>query len=296
MSKGIEYLISKSKHLIKPLISKSVEVGLYSTTKDPYFSAITAELSDAILHKLFGNLSGDFADRSLSNQEVEKIGATLAFAVMEIKENFGNKKSLREDNFFNLDEFKRSPYDEIGEGVYIKVKDEFELKKLKYYGNFLANIAFSEEVSKEEANKLLLLIDSLTYRQLKLLALVTSSGLYSPGIESKEIYEIIKSIGAEFMDLQIPEMWKLPDIDFTQGGMGGYSTISIYQDLLDLMRLGLIMQQTNGNIEIILDITNINPSRLKIIGLGAQLYNFMNLKQMTDEELEETLKQLQKLS
>ncbi|MBC1741832.1 hypothetical protein HCA06_01910 [Listeria welshimeri] len=296
MGKGIKYFISKSKPVITPVISKTIEVGVNATTNDPFFSALIAGCSEPVLNKLFGNISCDFVDRSLSNQEEEKIGAVLAFAVMEIKENFGNKKSLREDGFFDLDEFKRSPYDEIGEGVYIKVKDEFELKKLKYYGNFLANIAFSEEVSKEEANKLLLLIDSLTYRQLKLLTLVTSSGLYSPGIESKEIYEIIKSIGAEFMDLQIPEMWKLPDIDFTQGGMGGYSTISIYQDLLDLMRLGLIMQQTNGNIEIILDITNINPSRLEIIGLGAQLYNFMNLKQMTDEELEETLKQLQKLS
>ncbi|MBC1537235.1 hypothetical protein HCJ52_14050 [Listeria sp. FSL L7-1485] len=291
MNSGIEYLLSKSKPLIQPLIMKMVELSTFSATSDPFFSVLTAELSDVTLNKLFGNLSEDFVSRSLSNQEVEKVGAALAFAVMEIKENFGKRKTLREDGFFDLDEFERSPYDEIGEGVYIKTKDEFELKKVKFYGNFLANIAFDEEVSKEEANKLLSLIDSLTYRQIKLLALVTSN--YSTlGIESHKIYELITNIGENVMGIEIPKMRSLPNKDFKQGGMGGYSTISIYQDLMDLMRLGLIVQRTEGEIEIILDITHINPSCLAPVGLGAQLYNFMNLNQMTDEELEETLKQL----
>lgn len=297
MNKGIKYFLSKSKRVITPVISKTIEVGVNATTNDPFFSALIAGYTESELNRLFGNVSGDFVDRSLSNQEEEKIGVALAFAVMEIKENFGNKKSLREDGFFDPDEFKRSPYDEIGEGVYIKTKDEFELKKLKYYGNFLANIAFSEEVSKEEANKLLSLIDSLTYRQIKLLALVTCSGVNSIlGIKSQAMNEVISSLGTKFYNIEIPKKWDLPDVDFRQGGMGGYSTISIYQDILDLMRLGLIVQRLNGNIEIILDITNINPSRLEAIGLGAQLFNFMNLRQINDEELEETLEQLKSLS
>ncbi|MCU85197.1 hypothetical protein DUF32_14880 [Listeria monocytogenes] len=297
MNKGIKYFLLKSKRVIIPIIPKLIEVGVNAATNDLFLSALIAGNTESGLNKLYGNISGDFVNRSLSNQEEERIGVALAFAVMEIKENFGNKKSLREDGFFDPDEFKRSPYDEIGEGVYKKAKDEFELKKLKYYGNFLANIAFSEEVSKEEANKLLSLIDSLTYRQIKLLALVTCSGANSIlGIKSQEMNERISSVGTKFYGIGIPKKWDLPDVDFRQGGMRGYSTISIYQDILDLMRLGLIVQRINGNIEIILDITNINPSRLEAIGLGAQLFNFMNLRQINDKELEETLEQLKNLS
>lgn len=88
---------------------KRVELSTFPATNDPFLSALTAELSDVTLNKLFGNLNEDFASRSLSNQEVEKIDAALAFAVMEIKENFGKRKTLREDGFFELDEFERSP-------------------------------------------------------------------------------------------------------------------------------------------------------------------------------------------
>ncbi|MBC1473281.1 hypothetical protein HB852_01440 [Listeria grandensis] len=179
--------------------------------------------------------------------------------------------------------------------MYIKVQQEYEIKKLKYYGNFLANIAFSEEISKEEANKLITLINVLTYRQIKLIALLSGQVIYTNSHITPELLEVMHKFGSDHMGfpkMKFPKKWDLPNRDFSAQGMSGYSTISIYQDLMDLMKLGLVAQYRDDNIEIILDITLINPHSLAMIGLGAQLYNLMKLEQIPENELEEMLDQL----
>ncbi|MBC1403141.1 hypothetical protein HB904_17125 [Listeria booriae] len=294
MNEGIKYFLSKGKNILKPVVEKSVEFGVLKATGDPFVASVIGGVASSEIGSLFGKLSEDFKDRALSYQETEKIGAALAFAVMEIQENFGNGKNLRKDGFFDEDEFKRSPYDEIGEGVYIKAKEEYEIKKLKYYGNFFANIAFSEEISKEEANKLITLINVLTYRQIKLIALLSGQVIYKNLQINDEALEIMREFGSIISPkMKIPRKWDLPDRNFSaQGGMSGYSTISIYQDLMDLMRLGLVAQYKDNSIEIILDIVLINPRSLAMVGLGAQLYNLMKLDQIPENELEEILAQL----
>lgn len=295
MKNSIISLIKMSEPLVKPLVGKGVEISTTAALGDPFVGAIIGGIASEKLDTLYGSISTEFEKRNLTTRESQKVGATLSFAVLEIKENFGKQKSLREDYFFDLDEFQESPYEEIAEAVYLKVQKEFEKKKIKYYGNYLANIAFDETVSKEEANKLVNLIESLTYRQIKLIALFSGQTIFAR--MDRDMYEEAKKIGMEvgIIDQSIfPKFWDLPERDFRQQGtMHGYHTISLYQDLLDLMQLGLLVQYTpESEREIIIDIMQLNPKKIAINGMGAQLYNLMKLEQIPEEEIKDLCEQL----
>ncbi|MBC1473282.1 hypothetical protein HB852_01445 [Listeria grandensis] len=99
MNEGIKYFLSKGRNILKPVIEKSTEFGILKATGDPFFASVAGGVASFEIDSLFGKLSEDFKERALSYRETEKIGVALAFAVMEIKENFGTGQHLRKDVF-----------------------------------------------------------------------------------------------------------------------------------------------------------------------------------------------------
>ena len=123
------------------------------------------------VEKVFSKLGSEIKNRVLSKRENNKIGATATYALEKIDENIKSGKKLRDDGFFENDDTNRSTADEIVEGIMFSAQREHEEKKLKYYGNLVANIAFDKTISREQANQLINISKRLTYRQIKLINL-----------------------------------------------------------------------------------------------------------------------------
>jgi hypothetical protein len=83
----------------------------------------------------------------------------------------GSGKTLRQDCFFSNKINERSAAEEIFEGVLFAAEREYEEKKVKFEGNFFANIVFYPSIDRASANFLLRLAQRLSYRQLCLMAL-----------------------------------------------------------------------------------------------------------------------------
>ncbi|GBE90642.1 hypothetical protein [Nostoc cycadae] len=139
-------------------------------TAGPVGGALAGALG-VVISKGLGKLLSDFADRSLSKKEKDRIGTTVYFALEKIEIYLNCGRVPRSDGFFEANDHKRPYSEEILEGVLLKSRDEHEEKKLKILGNIFANIAFSE-ISLTESNYILKITDILTYSQICILALI----------------------------------------------------------------------------------------------------------------------------
>ncbi len=211
------------------------------------------------VEKVFSKLGSEIKNRVLSKRESNKIGATATYALEKIEENIKNGKKLRDDGFFNDDDTNRSTADEIVEGIMFSAQREHEEKKLKYYGNLIANIAFDKTISREQSNQLINIAKRLTYRQIKLINLFAINQQLPIKILKKDSY--------------------------VNNGVSGYILISVLQDTLELYNIGLV----GGNGSVILEMPYIVPADIRVQGMGAILYNLMELSTMPYTELQDLI-------
>jgi hypothetical protein len=78
---------------------------------------------------------------------------------------------LRQDNFFQETANDRATADEVVEGIVLAAQREYEERKLQFYGNLIANIAFHSEVNRTQANLFIRQAERMSYRQLCLWSL-----------------------------------------------------------------------------------------------------------------------------
>ena len=76
--------------------------------------------------------------------------------------------------------------------------------------------------------------------------------------------------------------------DYSKNGISGYNLISVWQDTLELYHIGIV----GGNGKVILEMGYINPSEIRVQGMGALLYNLMELSTMPYTELDELINTL----
>jgi hypothetical protein len=110
--------------------------------------------------------------RFLSPREKKRTGTVIIHAANRIQSNRQNGHTLREDGFFSSTTTERSAAEEIAEGVILAAQKEYEEKKLAYFGNLLANIAFSSGVSRAHGDELIKIARNISYRQLCFLSIV----------------------------------------------------------------------------------------------------------------------------
>lgn len=128
-----------------------------------------------IIYESFKMISSDVLRRQISKREEQKIGAGYIFALQRIEKNLQEGKTTRNDGFINDDNILTDS-NIILEGVTVKLQKEWELKKLQYYGNFLGNISFRKDIDFNYASVLLRLIESLSYRELCIIAVFHKKG------------------------------------------------------------------------------------------------------------------------
>lgn len=216
------------------------------------------------IDKLYENFINDIYENIYTSKERKKILITIYYSLEMIKENIDNNNFIREKDFFEENLNNQSLAEEIMGGILISSKNEHEESKLKYYGYLLGNIMFKNDLDIDECNRLIKLSRQLTYCQIKLI----------------NMYVISQTIKIPILQRE----------DYTKLGIRDYKLLGILQDTLDMIQKSIL----NGSGKLVLDLVQINPSKIKVQGVGTLLYNCMSLNKMPYDELEDMLDLLSK--
>ncbi|HEY3231465.1 MAG TPA: hypothetical protein VGJ87_19710 [Roseiflexaceae bacterium] len=141
--------------------------------------AVAGGAAGPIVTHTFRKLAAELKQRVLGRGEEIRLGATLAFAAAKISENIANGQQVRQDDFFLERSGDRSAAEEIAEGVLLIAQREYQERKLKFYGNLLANIAFRTDIDRDLANALIIQAERMSYRQMCILPLIVRSNEFS---------------------------------------------------------------------------------------------------------------------
>lgn len=150
-------------------MDKSTGELISSTSSSILALAVTSgnPIGNAIAQPCFKSVIDEFIIKPLTDKEQTRIGVVYAGAIEIINKKLKEGQSLRNDGFFNDNEKNAAV---ILEGTLLKVRDEFEKRKLKFHQNFLANMCFDPTLTYDKLNYMLKTLEKLTYRQLQILA------------------------------------------------------------------------------------------------------------------------------
>lgn len=210
--------------------------------------ALIGAASGPILTKLFTKVGTEIKKRYLGNREESRIGFTYASGYHKLKTRLENGDELRDDNFFELNETNRSPAEEILEGVLRSAQTEHQEKKLKYYGNLIANLSFDSSVNEAKANLFLKTAHNLTYKQLCILQFLLINGG--------------QKLSWKYNFNNLPELEKYADLEPSVIELENYKLVSILW--------------TSG----------LTPNNVSISKLGSKLSELMSLNEINGEEIE----------
>ncbi|MEG0855154.1 MAG: hypothetical protein RSG52_01620 [Terrisporobacter sp.] len=208
---------------------------------------------------IFEDITNEIDDSVYTAKESKKILISLFYALEIIRENIEKNGIVRQNEFFEEEKNQDSIAKELLEGMIISAKNEYEENKLRYYGYLLGNIFFQNDLYKDESNRLIRIIRTLSYCQIRLI----------------NMYVISQTI-------QVPILKRE---DYIKCGIHDYKLLGILQDTLDMIQKGIL----NGSGKLVLDVVQINPSKIKVQGCGTLLYNLMCLNKMPYDELEDLL-------
>ena len=224
-------------------------MGIGSVIAGP-LGAVGGALAGTAVEKTFQWIGNEIKERCLSKHENTRIGNVYECAYKKIHENLQHGKKLRTDDFYSETLDNRSSSEEILEATLLTAQKECEEKKLPYLANLYANINFDSTINREMANQLIKVASDLSYRQLVILYVIGA-------------YQTHSNL--------IPFRRNKPF-----NNINGYEKISIATEIYDLYRKGIVYTDN-----VILGVANINPSQLTINGIGALIYNLMELSAMT---------------
>lgn len=134
-------------------------------------------------------VTSDVANRALSRSESDRVNGVTQYMFDKVEKRLNDGDQPRRDDVFYLrDEYNQSSAEKLLEETLLRTKQEFEAKKLEYYGNFYANICFENNVSYETANSIIGLFSSLSHQQVKILAYLNTGKTIPLDKWEKEMY------------------------------------------------------------------------------------------------------------
>jgi hypothetical protein len=205
-------------------------------------------------------LAVEFRERVLGHREEVRVGAAISFASAKIKEKLDNGERPRQDGFFTDEQDNRSTAKEVFEGVVLAAQREAEEKKVRLYGNLLANLAFEQDINRSQANFLLRLGEGLSYRQLCLVSLFGRNTLL--GVNNR----------LNLRRRSYREDWST---------VATFDLIVLLQEAYDLYQRGIV---GNGT-EAMISVADANPSVMSPLGAAINLYNLMELGTIPGDDL-----------
>jgi hypothetical protein len=148
--------------------------------------------------------------------------------------------------------------------VLLAAKQDYEEKKLPYYANLLANIAFQAHVDQITANALLKLAERLSYRQLSYISLMARQSIFNLHTQTISI--------ADFYSKQKFLSYK------------NLSVGALVTEILDLIQNNVIMRDPNG-----IEQQNIIA---RLTNLGYSLFDLMELSKIPEIDVKNNLELL----
>jgi hypothetical protein len=215
--------------------------------------AVGGSVAGSVMSQLLRRGAAEFAIRTLGRREQTRVASTLEFSAVRVSEKLAQGYEPRSDGFFTGEPGNRSFADEIVEGVLLASQREHEEKKLPYFGNLLANIAFDTGVNRPYANLLVRTGEQLSYTQLCLLRLFAR----------KDTFNLRATDYREY------------DGDFSA------DLIAVLQEAYDLDAKNLV----NASGEVVFGLRDVKPGAMNVQGPGAMLHNLMELRRINHEEL-----------
>lgn len=202
----------------------------------------------------------EIKERLIGPREEVRVGAVITYATAAIQDRLEAGTPLRKDGFFSSSSTERSDADEIYEATILAAQREHQEKKLKYYGNLIANISFDPNCDKAQANHLIRIAQELSWRQICILSLAARKANFT-----------------------------LRDSNYITQPTMSHAHVFLLNEIMELYNKSLIVFGT----EFLMGITSIFPSRIQLEGVGMHLYNMMELSSIPDQELAEIASLLQ---
>jgi hypothetical protein len=226
--------------------------------------AAAGTASGILAEQVFEVVGNEFAARVLGLREKNRIGATIIYARNAIRERFAAGEQLRNDGFFSQPQppnpacleipfIERPPADEIIEGALLAAQREHEEKKLPFVSNLLTSILFDPNIDKMQANLMIKISSNITYTQLCILRI----------FRCKENFPSLR------------------DGNYRGGGQLGFKLISLLEEISDLWNQGILNCSGKAN----LSLTDVNPSKMNVQGIGVLLYNSMKLEKIDENDV-----------
>ncbi len=206
-------------------------------------------------------LAVEFRERVLGSREEVRVGAVISFASTKINEKLEAGEQPRQDDFFTDAHDNRATAKEVFEGVILAAQREAEEKKVRLYGNLLANLAFEPDIDRSQANFLIRLGEDLSYRQLCLLSLFGQNTFL--GVNNR-------------LNLRTGSYRNA-----TGTASFGFDLLVLLQEIYDLYQRGIV----NNGADAMIAIADANPSKLSPVGAAINLYNLMELGTVSTHDL-----------
>lgn len=216
--------------------------------------AVAGGMAGPTISHTLQKIGREISARLLGKREEKRIGAALAFAARKIDANRAAGQSIRTDGFFTEEADGRSPADEVAEGVLMVVQREHEERKLPFYGNLLANLAFQSGYDRAQANLLIRLAQQLSYQQLCLLALTANKNAFP----------------------MQPSYRKNPRT-------ASPAQVAALQQMMTLYQFGILTDASNG---VWLSLGDAVPVDGQLQWPGSALYNLMELWTLTPSDVQ----------
>ena len=147
-----------------------------------------ATVLGVVLGPIVSAVTGDMAQRMLSQAENEKLTFVSKRIVQTIQQRIESGSIPRQDDFYVNDEYGQSSASKLLEEMLLNCKQEFEAKKLLFYSNFWTNICFENGISYEAANSIINQFSSLSYQQVKVLSALNNGCIIPVGKWEKYMY------------------------------------------------------------------------------------------------------------
>lgn len=225
---------------------------------------IGAAVFDKVMHPIFA----DFMERLLSTNQKSRIEKVLEDAIYKIASRL-EKNDIPSSNeeFWTEDSNRVSDAKVVLEGILLKARDEYEEKKLPYYSNLIAQMAFDPSWSYQRLNAMIRMFEQLSYRQLQLMALaMQKEGIDTPQWDMKfkrtpnsfAYYDLF----CEVVNLSNLALFHQPELSITLGLGNKLALSPIGKSMAELMELSTIPQDELKDLDNM--ITTLNNDILKL--------------------------------
>lgn len=219
-------------------------------------------IAAAAIDKIVYPILADFMDRMLSKSQKNRIEKVLEDAIKKIASRLEkNDIPSGEGEYWTEGSIKVSDAKAILEGVLLKVRDEYEEKKLPYYSNLIAQMAFDHSWSYQRLNAMIRMFEQLSYRQLQLMALALRKGeIETPQWDVKfkrtpESY-VYYDLFCEVVNLSNLALFHQPGTSLKMGLGDKHALSPIGKSMAELMELSSMPQEELDDLDNMINLLN----------------------------------------